>query len=264
MIYLIWRTRISDKITKGVETLDQSKSFRSIPWARLGVEGAIIIASILAAFSIDAWWAARSAKAQERILLVSLAADFAEAEQELSRIKSRHVTLAGSGEMLITYGESGNIPVDDRDEIDLAVSNHFDRAVFEPPMGTVDSIVGSGNINLLSNDQLIAELTRWSAVVAKLKRVEIDARNNFYERFYPYLASRLDLEDLDKGFADFVDFPWEQEPTDVYKLLSDQEFLNILYMHWVLSRNTIISIERVEESLARIRTLIDVELSEQG
>jgi len=255
---------MSNKITKGVETLDQSKSFRSIPWARLSVEGAFIVVSILAAFSIDAWWATRSDKAQERILLVSLSADFAEAEQSLSGVKSRHIRLAHSGEKLITYGESGDIPVGERDDIDRAVSNHFDRATYEPPMGTVDSILGSGNINLLSNYQLIAELTRWSAVVAKLKRIELDARNHFYQRFYPYLASRLDLEDLDKGFAKYVDFPWEQEPTDAYRLLSDQEFLNIVYMHWVLSINILGDIESVEESLGRIRKLIDVELSESG
>ena len=242
--------------------MDQSKSFRSIPWARLSVEGALIVVSILAAFSIDAWWAARSDKAQERILLVSLSADFAEAEQLLSHIKSRHIRLARAGEKLITYGESGNIPVGERDDIDRAVSNHFDRAVYDPPMGTIDSILGSGNINLLSNYQLIAELTQWSAVVTHFRRIELAAQNNFYQRFYPYLASRLDLEDLDKGFAKYVDFPWEQEPTDAYKLLSDQEFLNIVYMHWVLSKNIITDIGRVEESLARIRKLIDVELSE--
>jgi len=242
--------------------MDQSKSFRSIPWARLSVEGALIIVSILAAFSIDAWWAARSDKAKERILLVSLSADFAEAEQLLSQIKSRHIRLARAGEKLITYGESGNIPVGERDDIDHAVSNHFDRAVYDPPMGTIDSILGSGNINLLSNYQLIAELTQWSAVVTHFRRIELAAQNNFYQQFYPYLASRVDLEDLDKGFAKYVDFPWEQEPTDAYKLLSDQEFLNIVYMHWVLSKNIITDIGRVEESLARIRKLIDVELSE--
>ena len=34
------------------------------------------------------------------------------------------------------------------------------------------------------------------------------AIDHFNERYYPYLSSRLDLKDVDKGVAQFVDFPW--------------------------------------------------------
>ena len=50
-----------------------------IPWARFGVEAILIIASILAAFAIEAWWDSRSDRNEERVLLGALAQDAVDA-----------------------------------------------------------------------------------------------------------------------------------------------------------------------------------------
>ena len=43
--------------------------------------------------------------------------------------------------------------------------------------------------------------------------------------------------------------------------MSDQEFLNIIYMHWVLNTNVLMRMGGVETALDDIRKLIDTELS---
>jgi hypothetical protein len=48
---------------------------RSIPWLRIGAESVAIIASILLAFAIDAWWDNRKAVAEDLQYLSSLEAD---------------------------------------------------------------------------------------------------------------------------------------------------------------------------------------------
>jgi hypothetical protein len=167
------------------------------------------------AFAIDAWWSSRSDAMQEQALLLALSDDFDAAANMLTPVKRMHVATAESGKKLISYGEADNIPKADRDGVDLLISMHFARAIFSPPMGTVQSVIGSGRIDLIANQELVAELTQWSSVVSQLHILEIEAREHFYDRIYPYLAERLNLKDLDKGYPQFLEsFPWEQAQSD--------------------------------------------------
>jgi len=236
---------------------------QTIPWIRLSAEAAAIVGSILLAFAIDAWWDSRSDARRSTALLSALSEDIAVAAAQLSETKRRHTGVAEAGAQLLTYGELGSVPEAERGNVDRLVSRHFDRDTYDPPTGTVDSVLGSGRIDLLTNQQLVAELTQWSAAVVHLRFRQTYAIDHFHEYLYPYLSSQLDLEDLDKGFAQYVDFPWRQEPANAYRLVADQEFLNILYMHWVLTNNVLDGgIAPVEESLRRIQRLIEAELAE--
>ncbi len=236
---------------------------QKLPWKRISIEAAAIVASILLAFAIDAWWDSQSNAMQEQALLIALSDDFAAAEDMLVSVKRMHVITATSGEKLISYGEAENIPEADREGIDLLIGSHFGRTIFSPPMGTVESVIGSGRIDLLTNQELVAELTQWSSLVSQLQILEIEAREHFYERIYPYLSARLSLMDLDKGYRQYLEsFPWDQAQTDAFQLVSDQEFLNIVYVHWVIKTNILTRVEPVEASLMRIRNLIEKELSD--
>lgn len=182
-----------------------------ISWRRVLIEAVAIIASILIAFSLDAWWDTRSERTPERALLTALAEDFEAAAASFNATKASHLAELQASEEIIGYGESGEIPLADHARIDTLISRQFSRRMFDPPMGTVQSILGSGRIDLISNPELVTELTRWLTAVAALQRSEEDSRDHFYDHVFPYLSSRLDLEDLDKGFPSFVDFPWPQE-----------------------------------------------------
>ena len=60
-----------------------------LPWLRMFAEGVVVVASILMAFAIDAWWAARQTAAVERELLTRLEAGFETHRQlMLERISS--------------------------------------------------------------------------------------------------------------------------------------------------------------------------------
>lgn len=232
-----------------------------IPWKRILIEAVAIIASILIAFALDAGWDARSERAQEKALLLALAEDFGAASDNFDATKAGHLLELQASEELIGYGESGEIPFEDRARIDTLVSRQFSRRMFDPPMGTVQSILGSGRIDLISNPELVTELTRWSTAVAELQRGEKDSRRHFYDRVFPYLSERLDVEDLDKGFPAFVDFPWQQEPTGAYRLLSDREFSNLIYLRWVLLKNIVTEfLDPVGESLSKVRAILREEL----
>ena len=236
-----------------------------IPWRRVLIEGVVIVGSILLAFWIDASWESRQDRAQAESLLTALLEDFEVATVLLDTVASQQGRLAESGRRLIEFGEVGAVPPDQVAAVDSLLGSHFLRPVYEPPMGTVESLLSSGRLDLFENELLIAGLTNWAAAVASLRRTQEDARQHFYDRVYPYLASRTDIEDLDKGFADYLGhpLPFDQGPTNAYELVSDQELMNILYTHWVLSTNAVeIEMPRVREALVEIRAEIEAELGD--
>lgn len=232
---------------------------RAIPWSRMLVEGAVIVGSILLAFGIDAAWEARGENRLERALLESLAEDFVLAQQEWTETKRAHNLVVRSMERLLTWAEEGAVPREEWLAADTVLSNVFWREKFDPPMGTVQAVLGSGRLDLLENQELTAALTRWTAVVSDVNRREIDGANHFYEAVYPYLRTRLNIQDLDKDIPREV--PWEQQPAEAYRLVSDREFHNIIYVHWVLYWNVQLAMPEVDASITRVGELLRGELS---
>jgi hypothetical protein len=237
-----------------------------IPWTRVFAEGVVIVGSILIAFWIDASWDQSQERSQSESLLQSLLEDFAAAEALLDTAESEHRRLVENGRRLISYGEVGAVPRSARLSVDSLLGSHFLRPVYEPPMGTVESVMSTGRFDLFDNDALLSALTDWTAAVASLQRTEGDARQHFYDRIYPYLAARIDIEDLDKGFAEHLGrpLPFEQIETDAYLLLADRELQNMLYTHWVLGTNALESeIPRVRAALDEIRLQANAEVSRE-
>ena len=56
---------------------------QQVPWLRIITEGVAIVASILLAFAIDAWWQRRAELEQANALVVSLYADFEASQAHL-------------------------------------------------------------------------------------------------------------------------------------------------------------------------------------
>jgi hypothetical protein len=192
---------------------------RSLSWGRFALELVAIMVSILAAFAVDQWWESRSDRHQEVLLLTALAEEFRMASVHLDEVRTAHTVVRDAQARLLELAERATpIPATEHAVLDTLVSRSFWRTFYEPPMGTLESILGSGAL------------------------------------------SRLNLQDLDKGFGEFVSLPWEQKPAAAHALVRDDRFRNHTYMHWVLQTNSLSRISRVEESLELIRALIAEDL----
>ena len=62
---------------------DEASKWASLPWLRIGVEGLAIVASILLAFTIDAWWAERVRAAEVEKIMATLEADLLVSQEML-------------------------------------------------------------------------------------------------------------------------------------------------------------------------------------
>jgi hypothetical protein len=96
-------------------------------------------------------------------------------------------------------------------------------AVFKPPMGSVESLLTGGDMGVLENPVLAAELTSWVARVEHLNELETIGVDHYYRDFEPYLRDAgITIADLRWSRRDlYPSYPIEPRRTRAYLLLDD-------------------------------------------
>lgn len=84
---------------------------RTIPWRRIAVEGIAIVASILLAFAIDAWWEDRQRAETEQVVLQTLLSDFRGKQVLLSDMNTFSEAIVESVEILLMAASSTELTV---------------------------------------------------------------------------------------------------------------------------------------------------------
>lgn len=227
-------------------------------WKKYIYDSIVIIGSILIAFAIDAWWSNRSDLKQKEALLINLKQDFEESKEQLEQLKINHYRIEKNLETLLLWSEKESLSEENIIQFDSILGVVWWRQVYDPQMGTLESIISTGRFDIIGNKKLLSELTKWVTLVKQLNKDEAASVEHMYNNIYPYLLSRTSLKDFDKGIPRKV--PWIHHKTDTYKLLKDERFQNLLYMHWVLQWNINSNIPNIENTLESILEITNQEL----
>ncbi len=158
----------------------------NIQWKRLSTEAAAIIASILLAFAIDAWWEERVDRDTLESQLRSLANEFDQNHQVLKRYIDLHEASVDGTESLITHlhAVEHNTPATVPAEL-IALSIRM--PTFDPSSGSYDALLTSGHLAKIRNHELQSALAAWRGHVADATEDEINAINLIENRLLPYL-----------------------------------------------------------------------------
>ena len=132
---------------------------------RLLVEGVVIVISILLAFGIDALWAQRQLRLEERETVAALQAEFATNPTAIDRVITLH---AGSLELVetlvsLTREEARALP---QVAISQMMSATSSPLPFEPILGTTDALIGAGRLGVLRHPPLRESLTTFMNLVS--------------------------------------------------------------------------------------------------
>lgn len=172
------------------------KQIRSIPWPRIFAEGTIIVASILLAFWIDAWWGARQAKAAEEVVLQTLLDDL-QAKRQLLHERNRFVgAIRESAETLLRIS-SGSVESPDEDSIDELIADVWwvsNEAQWTS--APLESLAASGDLSLISSPQVVQSL---EALRVAIERVKYHSRNDqeFHTRIMtPFMIEHADMAQI--------------------------------------------------------------------
>jgi hypothetical protein len=236
------------------------------PWPRLVLEGLVVIASILIAFAIDAWWEDRGDRRAEQLLLDRLRADFEAVRPELLDVQREHqmrqdacITLL---EMLSVGDELPFTP-----QVDRLVSLAFiGSRTFQPGTGAIDAFFGGEGARLIGNSRLADLLLLWSGLVEELQEEEQRLLRVATERWTPYLSSRTNLAPYIRVFEESN--PVLGEVPDSQQLASsrepvrvDQEFLNYVLERFTYQSLATRDIEPILNAVDEILQLLTAELA---
>jgi hypothetical protein len=227
---------------------------QEIPWTRIAVEATAIVASILLAFSIDAWWGEHQEREHERQVLESLLAEFNQNRVELDRaLNSFTVSRKSVTRVLMFAGQ--NLSDDDKDVIGQNVFALFDYWTFDPSTGAIDSLLNAGQLDLIQNLELRTRLAGWSGLVSDYKEEERELDYVAYREFGPYYKKIAPLPNVDEISPGLFQSQWQGAINDV-------EFLNHLGRLSYILESNIIEASDIGREIDLIITLIATELEQ--
>jgi hypothetical protein len=198
-----------------------------IPWARVAIEGVVIVGSILLAFAIDAWWDGLGQREAERVALAGLEADFSAYVERLAEIRqSNERRIDAAGRLTDASGAGHSSPSDAEFRADLARVVMYSSINLQP--GTLGSLIETNQLSWISDAELRSKLVDWNQnqrraedqngyMVEQSRELDV-----FLKRRYPMdgilrLAQDPDL-DVSEAMSRF--------PVSGSSLLADLEFAN--------------------------------------
>lgn len=163
-----------------------------IPWARVLAEGVIIVTSILLAFGIEAWWDARSERADERAYLTALRSDFQATKSQFEIVIESYDYIAEHNKRFLRLLDQpvGSVPVD---SLESLLRTAFTYNTFTPVLATYTDMVNSGALDVLRSDSLRATMARFEASLEWVRSTAAYADDHWTTEIGPFLTRHVDL-----------------------------------------------------------------------
>jgi hypothetical protein len=140
---------------------------QDIPWNKLSIEAFVIVASILLAFGIDAWWDTREQQRNEKELLSSILQNV-QASREAS---SGYLAESAADQDLarsflkMSDAELSAIPVESAIRLIRSLWRPNTRQVSQ---GTLVGVLSSERLELIEDPRISETLGRWLTLVTEL------------------------------------------------------------------------------------------------
>ncbi len=210
----------------------------NIQWKRTAAEGAAIVASILFAFWIDAWWSDRQDRDDERVILTSLLEELQSLSEDLAEGVIYHNAIRSSASRLLAVSV-GTDDLSSAEELDALLADlmwYSVPGVLAAP--ELISLISSGDIALVSSIELRRKISSLSLKIGALRNASQRDLDFFANQFMPFFVANTHLQqifnadDHAPGFPELV-YPEGDEIqlatiASHQELLESREFQNLL------------------------------------
>ena len=200
-------------------------------WKWVLAETGIVVAGILIAFSLNSWWADRSAAVQEQAHLLALHSDFKQNVERLNGLAKQQDRVAGASRDLLLIAR--DVKSASVGSVDQLIGEVFSSDQFDPVMGAYENLVNSGGLSQIKDEDLRRMLATFSAMVESRYAEEFSL--TFYLEFNRAFMGQI-------GWADAVlkrelienDGGMELPETDWnHELLADPAFQDHLALRYL-------------------------------
>jgi hypothetical protein len=224
-----------------------------LPLRRFLVEGAVIVASILLAFAVDAAWERRGEAAEREALLAALEQDLIAVEAEMDRVEIARSTSEAAAEEVVARAQYGTLGEIGDVELGVLVWHLTFTASFDAPLGSVEALLSGGNLEVLHDPVLARLLTALPAAVADMDREQV--RGIAYADGY-----LMRLAEQGVSLANMPDptqeLPWPVRPEGLAPHLADPELVSHATNLWYSHREVVAELADVREIVDSIRVRI--------
>jgi hypothetical protein len=166
--------------------MTEPRASRHIPWARVVVEGAVVILSILLAFAIDAAWNARQLRARETEYLTALGVEMNLAAAELAEDHGRRNRWLSYSDSILRQFSGRSAPDSTVNIWIQQVGMQMTR--FFPPSSVLNDLVSSGSLSALTSQELRFALLSYQRGRERVNFMEDWAREPDEDGLRPYLT----------------------------------------------------------------------------
>ncbi|MFT5500211.1 MAG: hypothetical protein ACI88G_000337 [Woeseiaceae bacterium] len=239
---------------------------QDIPWKRLSVEAAAIVASILLAFAIDAWWDEREERRYEQETLLGLESEYEGHRKTIDRQIRMHRAMLGGVGNLMKACQSGAYTASDL-SLDDALYRLQVPITTDLGSGVRDSLISAGRIEVLSNRELRYALSAWDSVLDEVTDGQMFSLDLVRESFVPLLAEKGIA--VGHGMHDKEPNPWPvtTRPISSFadmeaQLFADKTFCTMLNFRYTNMNHTLTEYEDLSKAIMDVLALIRDSLAE--
>jgi hypothetical protein len=172
------------------------KNVQTIPWKRISVESIAIVASILLAFGIDAWWGERLERSQEQILLTRLSTEFSTNLERIDELKGYSIIADAA---LKLYGLIDEALLNDEQTVQVPTGMLrlvLIAPVFEADIPLLDALTKAGKLDIVDDSRIVAVVSVWERQLRDYTSMAERARRDVDTQLLPALYKRADIGPL--------------------------------------------------------------------
>ena len=244
---------------------------QKIPWKRMSVEAAAIVASILLAFAIQAWWEEQQEKRDEKTYLTSLRQELIRGLDSVAEHEGVHKEVLDANVALINQ-------IQDESRTSVESLHYMFSLLSRPtdlrlPRAVFDDLVSSGGTQLIRSDDLRIALALYGRTLVRFQPSNDAAWATWEQRIQPYLEGRIPrLNRLILGSygrslrQSGEEFPFglSRHNADFDGVLADPVFEDMIAERWLRVDARLLAIRDLQKLMEDIVAMIDMELDLEG
>jgi hypothetical protein len=161
---------------------------RIIPWKRITVEAAAIVASILLAFAIDAWWDDRKESNSQSAELARIHAELSVVREQLNlEPRGRANSAVAQLLQMIQDHVDRTTPLEVPNEL---LGNIIAWGNFDVVTPVLDGVVLSGRLDAFESERVVTAITEWRLAISEIIVNEMQSREIVQKQLLPALFQR--------------------------------------------------------------------------
>lgn len=229
----------------------------------------VVVAGVLIALALNAWWQGRQQRQEEERLLVALHGEFTSNQDRLAEILAFHEDVKGAARTLLSVSAdpTSDVPVDSVDQLLANVTWWASYTTLESTV--LDAAVQDGQLSLVRTDSLRRLLSTWRSEVESAESQSSQEFAHYANTWLPLLQAEADIVQIANMATEIpgsrapyqgAPVPSSPERTDHRPLIRARALRNALVQKLWIEDDVLYQYGTLEPLLLRIIAALEPEI----